>query len=403
MKFNFIHPSSQARITRECSPSLSSIQILFGLALIVFIFSTSSAFAMTGQPTLELPKCSADKVFERRICQLSNSEAATEEISDGAKARIEGNNLTLSFKGQASSVRVNLEPGVEVPMVAKDLWQIRLHVPELAQAVAKVRFEIRNAIGETKKIPVDIRGADAPKADYSSNLIPGSQFKEFPIESKFLNAVRVVRVWLPPSYNPEHSYPVVYIGDGSAQFGNLLGREISTDQIAPFITVGIDNCGGAKSGKPWCRYEEYVPAPEKQRGNRQSFENHERFFLEDVIPFIEKEFSCEKSSAMRSISGFSSGADWAIAMAVRHPDLFSQVIAMSPPMSGHLAYQYPIGPKFFLSAGYFEPPIQESAVDVYKAIIKEGGKAEIWTFPYGHGNEVNFQTFKQAVALWLKK
>lgn len=151
MKFNFIHPSSQARITRECSPSLSSIQILFGLALIVFIFSISSAFAMTGQPTLELPKCSADQALERRICQLSNSEAATKEISDGAKARIEGNNLTLSFKGQASSVRVNLEPGVEVPMVAKDLWQIRLHVPELAQAVAKVRFEMRSA--KQKKSP----------------------------------------------------------------------------------------------------------------------------------------------------------------------------------------------------------------------------------------------------------
>lgn len=114
----------------------------------------------------------------------------------------------------------------------------------------------------------------------------------FKLESKFLNNIRRLQVYLPANYNKDQSYPLLIVHDGNdyIEFANmvqLLDLMIAKKQIPPIIVGFID---------PVHRYEEY-----------ECSESYYFFTCYELIPFLEKNFSISSNHKERGFAGASMG------------------------------------------------------------------------------------------------
>lgn len=136
---------------------------------------------------------------------------------------------------------------------------------------------------------------------------------------------QAVQIILPASYAASPlRYPVVYFlpGFGSATDGNhhfyptdRLASLMAGGQIKEMILVvptGANRMGGSF----------YVNSPVSG--------NWEDFIIKDVVGYIDTHYRTIPSAAGRAIGGHSMGGFGAINLAMRHPDIFSVVYALSP-------------------------------------------------------------------------
>lgn len=131
---------------------------------------------------------------------------------------------------------------------------------------------------------------------------------------------RDLRVFLPPGYNEVLSYPVVYCQDGEDffNFGRVatIATQLILDEgIEPFIIVGVD----VDKSK---RTSEYSPDGERHDGYVQ-------FFAEELLPYIENKYAARRTPADRILAGDSLGGTVSLHIALRHPNLFNRIIALS--------------------------------------------------------------------------
>jgi predicted alpha/beta superfamily hydrolase len=156
-----------------------------------------------------------------------------------------------------------------------------------------------------------------------------------------LDAPRNVLVYLPPGYgaNPEQRYPVMYMHDGQ----NLMNPEdafggvawevdetaqalILSGQIEPLIIVGIHNAGEK-------RIDEYTPVKStggrmKNRGGQA--DKYGRMIIEELKPFIDKEYLTKPEREYTGIGGSSLGGLVSFHLGLKRPDVFSRLAVISP-------------------------------------------------------------------------
>ncbi|NBI31042.1 alpha/beta hydrolase [Chengkuizengella marina] len=140
------------------------------------------------------------------------------------------------------------------------------------------------------------------------------------IQSKILDDVRSLRVYLPSGYNELSSYPVIYCQDGEQffNFGRIAThatRLILEEDLDPVIIVGVD----VKLSK---RTSEYAPEGER-------FEIYKAFFIQELLPFIEEKYPVRNHVSERIIAGDSLGGTVSLHIALDHPHLFQKVISLS--------------------------------------------------------------------------
>jgi predicted alpha/beta superfamily hydrolase len=159
--------------------------------------------------------------------------------------------------------------------------------------------------------------------------------------STHLDVPRNVLVYLPPGYgaNPEQRYPVMYMHDGQ----NLVNAEdafggvawgvdetaqelILTNQIEPLIIVGIYNAGEK-------RIDEYTPvksAGGKMKGRGGQADQYGRMIIEELKPFIDKEYLTKPEREFTGIGGSSLGGLVSFHLGLKRPDVFSRLAVISP-------------------------------------------------------------------------
>lgn len=175
-------------------------------------------------------------------------------------------------------------------------------------------------------------------------------------------ARRKLWIYLPPNYNTsKDSYPVLYIQDGQNVWdGQQLpfgGWKINTtiekllfeNKIYPIIVVGIENS--------WERPKEYVGfstfygmiTNDEQRKlaeeNKVKSDAYMDFVVNEVMPFVEKNFRVKKGRDNTAIAGASFGAGVSLHIAFNHPDKFGMIGSIS---GGH----YPVGSSQFQQKPY---------------------------------------------------
>lgn len=137
---------------------------------------------------------------------------------------------------------------------------------------------------------------------------------------------RAICVWRPANAGAD-LLPTLYMADGMIGIyvaAIPLKRAIESGELAPLMVIGLD-----PQADPEERAEEYV----RHFHGPKSYEAHNRWFVDYVIPWAERTRKAAPDPAKRYIGGFSNGADWATTTAAEHADLFAGVLVHSPMMT----------------------------------------------------------------------
>jgi predicted alpha/beta superfamily hydrolase len=156
--------------------------------------------------------------------------------------------------------------------------------------------------------------------------------------SKFLRNQRSLAVYLPPGYHddPHRRFPVLYLHDGQNLFdgstsfipgqdwhvGQTANLAIQAGQVEPLIIVGIYNTGKA-------RIAEYTPTKAPKLGGGRA-DRYGKFLLEEVIPFVHREYRAEGGSHRTGIGGSSLGGLVSLYLGLSRSDVFGKIAALSP-------------------------------------------------------------------------
>jgi predicted alpha/beta superfamily hydrolase len=187
------------------------------------------------------------------------------------------------------------------------------------------------------------------------NVVSGTvkRLEKFP--SKYVDA-RNVDVWLPDGYSAKKKYAVLYMHDGQMLFDaattwnkqewqvdETVGKLIKDGKIKETIVVGVWNNGDF-------RHSEYFPQktlellPAETRDyivknnlkNKPQADNYLKFLVEELKPYIDKNFSTKPDRKNTFIAGSSMGGLISIYAICEYPNVFGGAAGISThlPMIG---------------------------------------------------------------------
>lgn len=181
---------------------------------------------------------------------------------------------------------------------------------------------------------------------------------------------RQVTVYIPPG-PPE---AIVFAGDG--QGISTWSRRLETSAAPPTMIVGIHGLDDEMS-----RLREYSPVFDSER-----FAAHEKFFVEDVRRWVRSRFGVALPSERTAVFGVSAGGELAIALGLRHPDVYGAIFCGSPG-----AGYKPTGvvprpiPRTYLVAGTLEPFFHDNATRWALALRDAGAEVVMSERIASHG------------------
>ncbi len=159
---------------------------------------------------------------------------------------------------------------------------------------------------------------------------------------------RQVAVYVPP----DPAEVVVFAGDG--QLISQWGAHLEAADVPPTMIVGAYR---TDDDDEMARIREYSPSFDEER-----FEAHERFFVDDVRSWVRSRFGVVLPADRTAVCGVSAGGELALALGLRHPDVYGAVFCASPG-GGYrppAAMPSPL-PRTYLVAGTLEPWFLENA------------------------------------------
>jgi enterochelin esterase-like enzyme len=165
-----------------------------------------------------------------------------------------------------------------------------------------------------------------------------------------------VDIWLPPDYNPQKKYPVIYAQDGQMLFDptttwnnqswdvdDVISNLSANDSIPEIIVIGIFN-GDSK------RLEEYLPEKVINRLSKEEkafvyaklrekcrtdndfvpySDNYLKFVVEELKPYIDANYATQKEKDSTVIMGSSAGGILAAYALLEYPQIFGSAICLS--------------------------------------------------------------------------
>jgi S-formylglutathione hydrolase FrmB len=157
---------------------------------------------------------------------------------------------------------------------------------------------------------------------------------------------RQVTVYLPP----EPPKAVVFAGDG--QLISRWGESVAKAGGPSTMIIGVHRVADET-----LRLHEYSPAFDPKR-----FAAHEAFFVEGVRKWAQSRFGIEMPKERTAVFGVSAGGELALALGLRHPDVYGAVFCASPGAGYRPPSLMPSSlPRFYFVAGTLEPFFRENA------------------------------------------
>ncbi|HVH59959.1 MAG TPA: alpha/beta hydrolase-fold protein [Candidatus Sulfotelmatobacter sp.] len=166
----------------------------------------------------------------------------------------------------------------------------------------------------------------------SGNLRKHERFR-----SRFLHNQRDLIVYTPPGYREQTArrFPVLYLHDGQNLFDGttsfIPGQDWHVAQtadacingrvVAPLIIVGMYNTNA--------RVREYTPTKVPKLGGGRA-DRYARFLVEEVKPFVEREYRVLPGFRHTGIGGSSLGGLVSLYLGLKHSSIFGKIAALSP-------------------------------------------------------------------------
>ncbi len=194
---------------------------------------------------------------------------------------------------------------------------------------------------------------------------------DFVTETFDYDGGRQVTAYVPPD-PPE---AIVFAGDGQliSRWGGLL----ETVDVPSTMIVGTHRLADET-----LRLHEYSPPFDPHR-----FAAHERFLVEDVRQWTASRFDVALPAERTAVFGVSASGELALALGLRHPDVYGAVFCASP----GAGYQPPAVmprplPRAYLVAGTLEPFFLENATRWADALSDAGADVVMSERTGSHGD-----------------
>ncbi|MGN0593407.1 MAG: alpha/beta hydrolase-fold protein [Ruminococcus sp.] len=159
------------------------------------------------------------------------------------------------------------------------------------------------------------------------NVPHGSVSREL-FYSKSLERWMRCFVYLPPEYNRDEKYPVLYLQHGNSgnettwmyegKLANMMDNMLARKESVPFIIVMNDGM---------------VRYPSEIEGKNEFFAFTD-MLLKDCIPYIDSRFSTKTDKWHRAMAGLSMGSTQTAHITFTHPELFGSIGLFSGCMRG---------------------------------------------------------------------
>jgi len=217
---------------------------------------------------------------------------------------------------------------------------------------------------------------------------PGQLRKHEQFRSRFLRNQRDLIVYTPPGYcdQPERRFPVLYLHDGQNLFdgatsfipgqdwhvGPTADYAISAGLVEPLVIVGLYNTKA--------RIREYTPTQVPKLGGGRA-DRYAKFLIEEVKPFIEKEYRVQLGGPATGIGGSSLGGLVSLYLGLKLPHIFGKIAALSPSVwwNQHVMHRFAAGapveprPRIWLDIGTREGPRILDDVEKFRDVLLSKG------------------------------
>jgi enterochelin esterase-like enzyme len=224
--------------------------------------------------------------------------------------------------------------------------------------------------------------------DGEAATMPSSIAGELVTETLNFDDGRQVTAYVPPV--PPQA--IVFAGDGQliSRWGGVLEAAAGTP---PTMIVGTHRLDDEMR-----RLHEYSPGCDAER-----FAAHEKFFAEDVRHWAQSRFGVALPTERTAVFGVSASGELALAMALRHPDIYGAVFCASPGGGYRPPLVMPSSlPRAYLVAGTQEPFFLHNATRWALALGEAGADVVMTERAGSHGDAFWREEFPLMVA-WAFK
>ena len=173
-------------------------------------------------------------------------------------------------------------------------------------------------------------------ADFEIQQVPHGEVRTVHYYSKVEETWRPLLIYTPAGYDEgKQSYPVVYIQHGGGEdhrgwmeqgrSAQIMDNLIAAGKAVPLIVVSANSNvrsrnGGMGGGYSW-----------------QGMQTFRSELIDNVIPFVEKNFRVKKDRKNRAMCGLSMGGGQSFYIGLRDPDVFANVGVFSTGMFGGIS------------------------------------------------------------------
>jgi predicted alpha/beta superfamily hydrolase len=216
----------------------------------------------------------------------------------------------------------------------------------------------------------------------------GQLRKHEQFRSRFLRNQRDLIVYAPPGYHdqPGRRFPVLYLHDGQNLFdgatsfipgqdwhvGQTANDGIRFGLVEPLLIVGMYNTEA--------RIREYTPTHVPRLGGGRA-DRYAKFLMEEVKPFIDREYRTLSGAQNTGIGGSSLGGLVSLYLGLKHSRLFGKIAALSPSVWWNqlvihrFAQATPVEPRprIWLDIGTREGPRIVQDVEKFRDVLLEKG------------------------------
>jgi enterochelin esterase-like enzyme len=185
------------------------------------------------------------------------------------------------------------------------------------------------------------------------------------------NGGRQVTVYVPPG--PAEA--IVFAGDG--HLVSQWSRSLEAADVPSTMIVAVHRLSDET-----LRLHEYSPGFEPER-----FAAHEKFLVEDVRGWVRERFGVGMPGERTAVFGVSAGGELALALGLRHPDVYSAIFCASPGGGYKPTDVMPSSlPRAYLVAGTLEPFFRDNATR-WATALRDAGAEVVMTERVGsHGD-----------------
>jgi len=175
---------------------------------------------------------------------------------------------------------------------------------------------------------------------------------------------------------------VVFAGDGQliASWGGVL----EAADLPPTVIIGAH-----RSHDETLRIQEYSPGESTSvfAFDPERFAAHEKFFVEDLRRWARSRFGVALPAHRTAVCGVSASGELALAMGLRHPDIYGAVFCASPGAGFRPPAVMPASlPRVYLVAGTREPFFLHNATRWADALRDAGGDVVLTQRAGSHGD-----------------